>query len=291
MSPLGTDGRPRRFALLAVDDDPGIRETYALLFEDTIDVVAVGSALTAITAAHQQPFDAILLDVRMPHMSGFEAYASLRAAQPDVPIIFVTAVDSVETAVNAMRLGAFDYVVKPFIAERLVTVVERAIASSAGVVHVVDGDLGLAAAAAVVASARAGIPATLSPTGSVVRTVQGDGESFQELYARIAPGAPAVTEVAARVATYVGAHYPRVNVEYLAEAIGLSASHLSRAFCDDTTLTAKEYVTHVRIEVARYLLTTTPDNLEVIADRVGLWDTSHRTRVFRQHVGVTSRAP
>ena len=49
-------------------------------------------------------------------------------------------------------------------------------------------------------------------------------------------------------------------------------------------------VTHVRIEVARYLLRGTPDTLEVIAELVGLWDASHLTRVFRQHVGMTPGA-
>jgi len=290
MDPRDLAARGRRPALLAVDDDLGIRESYALLFEDSTDLVAANNAATAIAAAHERRFAAILLDIRMPQMSGLEAFESLRATQPGVPIIFVTAVDNAETAVTAMRLGAFDYVTKPFSEERIVAVVIRAIASAAGVVSVVGRDVGFAAAAAVLASVRGGVPSTLTPTGIVVRTVQADGLSFAELYTRIAPEAAAISEFIARVAAYLGTHYARVNVEYLAEAIGLTPNHLSRVLRDETTMTAKEYVTRVRIEVARYLLVQTRDTLEVLAERVGLCDASHLTRIFRQHVGMTPGA-
>ena len=283
MNRIGFEGRP---SLLVVDDELGIRESYAAIFEESMDLVEADSAAAAIAAAGQRHFDTILLDIRMPRMTGLEAFASLRAAQPAAPIIFATAVDNAETAVDAMRLGAFDYVTKPFSVERLVTVVRRAVAATAGVVRVVSRDLGIAAAAAVLASARAGIPASLSPFHVVARTVRADGRSFAELYALIAPGSPAVADLVARVATYIGTHYQHVNVEFLADAVGLSPNHLSRALRNDTTMTAKEYATRVRIDVARHLLTTTRESLEVIADRVGLWDASHLTRIFRQHVGV-----
>src|SRR5438034_5252226 len=147
----------RRPALLTVDDDLGVREAYALLFDEGMDVVGVESAAGAVTAARERRFASILLDVGMPQMGGLEAFEPLRAAQPGVPIIFVTAVDTTDTVVQAMRLGAFDYVTKPFSLERITAVVSRAVASTAGVVRVVGRDIGVAAAAAVLASVRAGI--------------------------------------------------------------------------------------------------------------------------------------
>jgi DNA-binding NtrC family response regulator len=119
-------------ALLVVDDDEGVREAYELLFAERMEVIGVGAAADAITAAQARRFEAILLDVRMPHMGGPEAIVALRAAQPGVPIIFVSAVDSVETKVDAMRLGAFDYIVKPFSEERLLNVVMRATGRTPG---------------------------------------------------------------------------------------------------------------------------------------------------------------
>jgi YesN/AraC family two-component response regulator len=290
MSPTDHLARKARPTLLVVDDDLGIRESYELIFEDSMNIVAAASVAGALAAAHDHAFDAVLLDIRMPHVSGLEAFEALRAAQPRVPIIFVTAIDTAETAVHAMRLGAFDYVTKPFTVERITAVVSRAVASRVGAVHVVGRDIGVAAAAAVLVSARSMIPATVCPSLVVARTVQADGRSFSDLCGQIAPEAPAISSLVARVATYLGTHYARVNVEYLAEAIGLTPNYLSRVLRDETTMAAKEYVTRVRIEVARYLLNTTRDSLEVVADRVGLWDASHLTRVFRQHVGVTPGA-
>jgi YesN/AraC family two-component response regulator len=254
-----------------------------------MDVTGAGDAAAALEAARGGRFDAILLDVRMPGVSGMDAFEPLRAAQPDTPIIFVSAIDSAETAVRAMRLGAFDYVTKPFDLDALVTVVRRALASRTAVVSLVGQEIGLAAAAAVLAAARA-VPVAVGTVRGAARTVQTDGKTFPAIYAEVAPEAPALTDVIARVAMYVGTHHARVKVERIAEAIGLSPGHLSRVFRDETTLTAKEFVMRVRIEVARYLLRETRDTLEVIAERVGLCDAPHLARVFRQHTGATPGA-
>ena len=128
---------PARPVLLAVDDELGIRESYAILFEDRMDVVQAESAERAVGAAKHQRFDAILLDVRMPGMSGLEVFEPLRALQPGVPIVFVTAVENVVTPLTALRLGAFDALLKPFEIEPLVNVVRRAVVSRTGTVSVV----------------------------------------------------------------------------------------------------------------------------------------------------------
>ena len=276
-------GRP---SLLVVDDDESVRESYVLIFEDAMDVTAAADAAAAIDAARRLPFDAILLDVRMPGMSGIDAFEPLRSAQPDTPIIFVSAVDSAETAVRAMRLGAFDYVAKPFETEALTGLVGRAVASRTSVVSVVGEDVGLAAAAAVLAAAR-GVPVAVGAVRGSTRTVHAHGKSIDAVYSEIVPDAPRLSDLVARVATYTGMYHPRVKVERLAEAIGVSAGHLSRVFRDETRLTAKEYVMRVRIEVARYLMRETRESVDVIAERVGLSDAPHLGRVFRQHTGAT----
>jgi YesN/AraC family two-component response regulator len=281
--------RGSRPALLAVDDDPGVRESYAFIFED-MDVVTADGAASALAAARRQPFHAIILDVRMPRVSGVEAFGPLRDAQPRTPIVFVTAVDNAETAVRAMRLGAFDYVTKPFEMDQLVAIVRRAVASMEGGVSVVGRDVGTCAAVAVLAGARAGMPVVVGASPATTRTVRADGRALAALYAEIAPQSPPLSEFVARVAAYVGTHYAHVKVEHVANAVGISAGHLSRVFRDETRMMAKEFVTRVRIEVARNLLRDTRATLEVIAERVGLCDAPHLARIFRRHTGDTPGA-
>jgi two-component system response regulator YesN len=251
-----------------------------------MDIVGVASGASAVAAARERRFDAIILDVRMPRVSGLEIFEELRALQLGVPIIFVSAMNTADTAMSAIRLGAFDYVTKPFDGESLSSIVRHALAAAPGVVSVVGSDLGWSAAIAVLAAARAGVLVVLGAWPGAVRTVNADG-SIAAVYAAIAPGAAPLSDFVARVATYVRANYVRVNVDALAEAIGLSPGHLSRIFREETSLTAKDYVTRVRIEVARVLLRETHETLEVIADRVGLFDASHLTRVFRRHTAET----
>jgi YesN/AraC family two-component response regulator len=284
---MSSSPRPK---VLAVDDDPGVREAYAFMFESWADVVAADGAAAALEAARHDTFDAIILDVRMPVVSGVEAFAPLRAAQPRAPIVFVTAVDTAETAIRAMRLGAFDYVTKPFEMSDLVAIVRRAVASTAGVVSVVGRDTGACAAAAVLAAACAGVPIVVGAMPEATRTVHADGRTLAALYMDLAPGAAPPSEFIARVATYVGAHYAHVKVERVAAAVGLSAGHLSRVFREETRLVAKEFITRVRLEVARYRLRETRETLEVIAERVGLCDAPHLARIFRQHTGETPGA-
>ena len=279
-------GRP---ALLVVDDDGSVRESYLLIFEDTMNVTEAGNAASALAAARSGPFDAILLDVRMPGMTGMEAFGPLRAAQPDTPIIFVSALEDAETAVRAMRLGAFDYVTKPFDMDALTILVKRAVASRSELVSLVGGDIGVGAAATVLAAAR-GVPAMVGLARGTARTVQMAEKSLQMIYAEVAPEAPPLSDLILRVAMYVGKHHVGVKVDRIAEAVGVSAGHLSRVFRDETTLTAKEFVTRVRIEVARYLLRETRDGLEVIAERVGLRDGPDLSRVSREHTGAVPGA-
>jgi YesN/AraC family two-component response regulator len=259
----------KRPALLVVDDDQSVRESYVLIFEETMDVTEAGNATAALEAVGRQRFDVIFLDIRMPGISGMEAFASIRAAQPETPIVFVSALADTDTAMRAIRLGAFDYVTKPFDMDALTTLADRAVASRSELVSLVGEQVGLAAAATVLAAAR-GVPVAVGPARGTVRLVQTDGKPLEAIYAEAAPRAPRLTELIARVATYVGTHHVGVKVDRIAEAVGVSPDRLSRVFREETTLTARDFVTRVRIEVARYLLRESRDSLEVIARRVGL---------------------
>src|SRR5262245_53236882 len=117
--------------VLVVDDEPGVRESLRLILKDRTDVALVSSGEDALEAVAARPFDVVLLDILMPGMDGLELLERLRAGAPAAQVIMLTATKTVKTAVRAMKLGAFDYVTKPFDIDELVVLVERAAQSSA----------------------------------------------------------------------------------------------------------------------------------------------------------------
>lgn len=111
----------RQFRVLVIDDQAGVLELLrAILVDAGFDVVVAQDALSGLRTAYQAHPDAILLDVMMPKVDGFEACRRLRE-MTDVPIIFVTAKGTIEDVVRGFSLGADDYVVKPFDGTELVS--------------------------------------------------------------------------------------------------------------------------------------------------------------------------
>ncbi len=101
--------------LLVVDDESGIRKTLTYcLEEDGHSVVAVSSIPQALTEAARRPFDGAFVDIRLGAGSGLDLIPALLEETPGMKIIVITAYASIETAVQAMRLGAADYLPKPF---------------------------------------------------------------------------------------------------------------------------------------------------------------------------------
>ena len=107
-------------AVLIVDDEPNIRKTLAIALEaEGNRVVAVSNAQDALSTATRSFFDAALVDLRLGTESGLELIPRLGSACPWMKIAVITAYASIDTAVEAMRRGAFDYLPKPFTAEQV----------------------------------------------------------------------------------------------------------------------------------------------------------------------------
>ena len=101
--------------ILIVDDDPlGSRMMQFLLSEQGYQVDMVDNARGALTLVERQPPDLVLLDVNLPQLSGFEMYQRLLEKDYDLPVIFVTAKDELEDRLQGLRMGADDYICKPF---------------------------------------------------------------------------------------------------------------------------------------------------------------------------------
>src|SRR5208337_4406145 len=104
-----------RLAILVVDDEPNIRKTLTISMEaEGHRVVAVSNARDALSEANRRFFDLALVDLRLGTESGMSLLPALLAACPWVKIVVITAYASIDTAVEAMRRGAFDYLPKPF---------------------------------------------------------------------------------------------------------------------------------------------------------------------------------
>ena len=113
------DGTPVR--VLVVDDEVNIAEliSMALRYEGW-DISSAHTGTKAVRLAKEQKPDAIVLDVMLPDIDGFEVLRRIRSNQPEVPVLFLTARDAVEDRVAGLTAGGDDYVTKPFSIEELV---------------------------------------------------------------------------------------------------------------------------------------------------------------------------
>jgi DNA-binding NtrC family response regulator len=114
--------------VLLVDDEEMTRQFYGdLLAKHGFRVVAVASGSEALEAAPRHPVEAVLLDIMLPELSGLEILGQLHERFPDLPVIILTAHPSSQNAITALKLGAFDFIVKGLQPEFLVVAVRRAI--------------------------------------------------------------------------------------------------------------------------------------------------------------------
>jgi two-component system response regulator HydG len=120
-------GAPRG-QVLVVDDQRNMRATTALLLRQAGHAVEEAeSGTAAIGRVQQEPFDVVLTDLRMPDVDGLEVLRAVRAHAPDTQVIVMTAYGTIDSAVEAMRRGALDYVSKPFKEDELLLRVARAV--------------------------------------------------------------------------------------------------------------------------------------------------------------------
>jgi YesN/AraC family two-component response regulator len=288
---MGVTTRSRP-VVLAVDDEESVREVFRLLFEDEVELLLAGDGKEALEILRDRPVDLVLLDVLMPGLGGIEVLERIRQASPGLKVILVTAVDNARTAVAAMRLGALDYVTKPFDDRMLVELVLAACAMSRDPVVVVGGDLGMRSAVAALVSvrghpvyARKMVPA-YPPRDALVLDLSRVPDRAQAVLALL-PDAPALGDLVWRAVEHVSREYPRTRVEDIATSLGASASHLARLFHEQASVTLREFLPRVRLEAAKQLLRDGGESLEAVAERVGFCDAPHLCRIFRHYAQVT----
>lgn len=113
--------------ILIVDDDPGHLTTLKTITKSWgYTVETANDGVVAVDTVKSGPVDLILMDVRMTNMSGIEALSQIKDYNPSIPVIIMTAYSSVESAVEALKSGAYDYLIKPLDFEVLKLTIERA---------------------------------------------------------------------------------------------------------------------------------------------------------------------
>ena len=118
----------RQFHVLVVDDDPGHLTTLRTIIKSWgYEVTEADDGSAGVEKVRERPFDIVLMDVRMAKMGGIEAMNKIKAYNPAIPVLIMTAYSSIESAVQALKEGAYDYLTKPLDFELLKLTLERAI--------------------------------------------------------------------------------------------------------------------------------------------------------------------
>lgn len=242
--------------VLVVDDEMFVRK--GLVMET--DWAALGfvvaaeaeNGLEALEAVHKCQPDLIICDIRMPKMTGLEMLKVLRGEGNDVHVIFLTAYSEFEYAKEALKLYAFDYLLKPF----------------------EDGEL-----EAAVTRARKEIEAKRGKQKrleeeKVLSVNEKNGSKSR--YIREAIG-------------YIAQHYPEsdISVGVIAQSLGISEGHLSHLFKKETNYTVMAYITRYRMRAAMRLLSDCRNKVYEVAEKVGYKDITYFSSTFKKIVGMS----
>lgn len=123
----GSDAASRQYTVLVVEDENGPRESLKLILEPEYRVLTAANGKEALEVYDANVLDVILSDIRMPVMTGVDLMKAVRRRSPDVPVVLITGYGTLQTAREAVRNGAFDYISKPYDVNEIRTVVRNAI--------------------------------------------------------------------------------------------------------------------------------------------------------------------
>jgi two-component system nitrogen regulation response regulator GlnG len=114
--------------LLVIDDEQSVRYSFRRVLEnERVKVLTAATGAEGLAAVRDEAPDVIILDLQLPDRTGLDVFGDIRELDPRLPVVFITAHGTTETAIEAMKRGAFDYLVKPVALERLSQVIERAL--------------------------------------------------------------------------------------------------------------------------------------------------------------------
>jgi DNA-binding NtrC family response regulator len=200
--------------VLVIDDDRSVRHLITKAFEDSdVEVLPAATSEEGMRLLGESDFDAVLLDILLPETSGLDVFQEIRSTDGKLPVIFITSLSSSETAIKAMTLGAFDYLVKPLDLARIRDLVRQALE----IRRLMSIPVEMPGASAVRSNGKA--------AGIRIDTLVGNSPQMQEVYKAVGRVAPQDVTVLIRgesgtgkelVARALYQHSPRAKGQFLA---------------------------------------------------------------------------
>jgi DNA-binding NtrC family response regulator len=120
-----SNGNPVRSTILVVDDDPGILEAFEAFLGKHHDILFAANGPDALRVLSTRDVNLVLLDIRLPGMDGMEVLRRMKELNDQTEVVIVTAIKSMKTAIEAIRLGASDYITKPFDTHEILSLINR----------------------------------------------------------------------------------------------------------------------------------------------------------------------
>ena len=111
--------------ILVIDDEPMVCKSCEKIFEDNYDVTITMSGREGLDRLLQEDFDLVIVDLKMPDMDGMELVKIIKQKMPNTEVVIMTGYSTVETAVEGMKLGAAEFISKPFTPDEMLTAVEE----------------------------------------------------------------------------------------------------------------------------------------------------------------------
>jgi len=113
--------------ILVVDDENGIRQSFKMVLKDRFNILLAENGKQAEELLTKNTVDLVLLDILLPDVNGLDLLEKFKALDPNLEIIMVTAVKEIQSAVRAIKLGAYEYIIKPFLVDDVVNIIDRAL--------------------------------------------------------------------------------------------------------------------------------------------------------------------
>ncbi len=116
-----------RYKLLIVDDDVLLQNSLRNVLSDNYDTLVAGTGQQAVEILEQESVDLVLLDIRLPGMNGLETLRQLKAMEPELLVVMMTAYEDIDIVITSMKSGAHDFLVKPLEIEMLELIIDKAL--------------------------------------------------------------------------------------------------------------------------------------------------------------------
>jgi len=244
--------------ILIVEDDADIIKVHQQLLSDLFTVIVKSSGMRAISYLRGNPdIDLVLLDIKLPDISGIEVLKEIKKIKPCVPTIIITAFGSENIAVKAFRCGARDYVKKPFNNDELLRRINFCLSLN------------------IIEQAR----------DRKVLTNEAD-EVAADFVSRTTNGRK--NHNLQQAIKYIHNNFSTdISLDRVAGTVGISKYHFCRFFKEMTGMTYLSYVNRVRIEQAKKLLNDEELSITDTGYAVGYSDLTHFERIFKKLTGTT----